>query len=78
MIGKGYPDRYLSEEETGSIVEESLQTLPLDGKRVLVIIPDGTRSMPMPLMFDSIRAVSGPAGQGIGFSGRAGHPSADG
>ena len=23
----------------------------LDGKRVLVIIPDGTRSMPMPLMF---------------------------
>ena len=51
MIGKGFPDRYLSEEETGAIVEESLQTLALDGKRVLVIIPDGTRSMPMPMMF---------------------------
>jgi nickel-dependent lactate racemase len=29
----------------------SLQSLALDGKRVMVIIPDGTRSMPMVLMF---------------------------
>ncbi len=36
MIGKGYPDRYLTEDETGSIVDKSLHTLPLDGKRVLV------------------------------------------
>lgn len=57
MIGKGYSDRYITEEEMGSIVAESLQTLPLDGERVLVIIPDGTRSMPMPLMFDLFERV---------------------
>ena len=25
--------------------------MPLEGKRVLVIIPDGTRTAPIPLMF---------------------------
>lgn len=52
MIGKGSPFKYLPDSETGAIVQESLGTLPLDGKRVLIIIPDGTRSMPMPLMFN--------------------------
>ena len=51
VIGLGFADRVLTEDEIRSIVRESLDTLSLDGKRVLVIIPDGTRSMPMPLMF---------------------------
>ncbi len=33
-------------------VAEGLARLPLDGCRVLVIVPDGTRTMPMPMMFD--------------------------
>ena len=52
LIGKGYSNRYLTDEETRSIVYESLATLRMDGKRVLIIIPAGTRTMPMPLMFD--------------------------
>ncbi len=52
VVGKGSATRYLAREETGQIVEEGLSTLTLDGKRVLVIIPDGTRTMPMPLMYD--------------------------
>jgi nickel-dependent lactate racemase len=51
VIGKGSIDRYLDDEETRAIVGEALRTLALDGKRVLIIIPDGTRSMPMPRMF---------------------------
>jgi nickel-dependent lactate racemase len=51
VAGQGYPDRYLTHEETAQIVSEGLATLPADGKRVLIIIPDGTRTMPMPLMF---------------------------
>jgi nickel-dependent lactate racemase len=51
LIGQGFTDRYLNEAEIRDIVRESLISLYLDGKRVLVIIPDGTRSMPMPLMF---------------------------
>ncbi len=51
VIGKGYTDHTLSEDEVRSTVVASLSTLALEGKRVLVIIPDGTRTMPMPLMF---------------------------
>ncbi len=51
-IGKGLLNNYLTDDEIGGIVEEGLQTLSLDGKRVLIIIPDTTRTMPMPLMFD--------------------------
>ena len=51
VVGKGYPYRYLTHEETAQVVREGLATLGVDGKRVLIIIPDGTRTMPMPLMF---------------------------
>ncbi|HWU40424.1 MAG TPA: lactate racemase domain-containing protein, partial [Candidatus Acidoferrum sp.] len=51
MIGKGCAEGYLTSEETREIVRAGLKTLAVDGKRVLVIIPDGTRTMPMPQMF---------------------------
>lgn len=51
LIGTGSPDRYLTENEVRTIVSEALSTLAVDGKRVLILIPDGTRTMPMPLMF---------------------------
>ena len=51
IVGKGYPDRFLTHEETAQVMREGLATLAVDGKRVLIIIPDGTRTMPMPLMF---------------------------
>jgi nickel-dependent lactate racemase len=52
VIGSGLRDGYLSSEEIRVIVRESLDTLALDGKRVLILIPDNTRTMPMPFMFD--------------------------
>ena len=51
MIGKGYTDRLLSEAEVREIVSQTLEAAQLAGKRVLIIIPDGTRTAPMPLMF---------------------------
>lgn len=51
-IGLGFADRHLTSEEISRTVHEGLGTLAVDGKRVLIIIPDGTRTMPMPLMFD--------------------------
>ena len=51
-IGLGFQDQFLDDDTVNRIVEESLSGLALDGKRVLFLIPDGTRSMPMPLMFD--------------------------
>lgn len=52
IIGQGFADRLLTQAEVQEIVRESLAALPVDGKRVLVIIPDGTRTMPMPLFYD--------------------------
>lgn len=51
VIGKGFTDRYLTDDEARQVVSEALGTLEVDGKRVLIIIPDGTRTMPMPFMF---------------------------
>jgi nickel-dependent lactate racemase len=41
----------MTEAEARAVIEEALQATPLDGKRVLIIIPDGTRSGPVPMMF---------------------------
>ena len=54
MIGQGFEDRYLTDDETRAIVRDGLASLALDGKRVLFLIPDGTRTMPMPEMFDAV------------------------
>ncbi len=60
VIGKGLTDRYLSEAEAHELVEQSIASLAVDGKRVLMIIPDGTRSMPMPLMFSLFQELLAP------------------
>ena len=52
IIGKGYPEHSLSDNEIRSIIAEALENTDLDGRRVLILIPDGTRTMPMPFMFD--------------------------
>jgi len=51
MDGTGFADRLLTDSEARDIVHAGLASLSLDGKRVLFIIPDGTRTMPMPRMF---------------------------
>src|SRR3954469_15436647 len=51
MIGTGTPTNTLSEADVERVLAEALGALPLDGKRLLVIIPDGTRTAPIPLMF---------------------------
>lgn len=50
--GIGFEDQYLDYDAVEKVVEEALSGLALEGKRVLILIPDGTRSMPMPLMFN--------------------------
>jgi len=52
VLGQGFADRYLTNDEVCRVVQAGLGSLELDGKRVLMIIPDGTRTMPTPLMFD--------------------------
>jgi nickel-dependent lactate racemase len=46
----------LTGDEIRQFVSQAASHLSLKGKRVLVIIPDGTRTMPMPLMFEILQA----------------------
>ena len=41
----------LTEQEIEKIIADSLNSLALNDQRVLVIIPDATRTMPLPLFF---------------------------
>lgn len=54
-IGYGFVDRTLSREEIREIVSQATAGMRIEGKRVLTIIPDGTRTMPMPVMFDLLQ-----------------------
>jgi nickel-dependent lactate racemase len=60
VVGRGFADRYLTDDEVRQIVREGLDSLTVDGKRVLIIIPDGTRTMPMPLMFELFEELLAP------------------
>jgi nickel-dependent lactate racemase len=51
VTGFGLTDRFLKAQEIETIVSDYLAELELDGQRVLVIIPDSTRTMPLPLFF---------------------------
>lgn len=51
VIGRGETKRFLDPSELRAIVEEATAAADLKGKRVLMLIPDGTRTMPMPQMF---------------------------
>jgi len=54
-LGKTAVDRVLSRDEVHQVVAQAAAGLSLKGKRVLTIIPDGTRTMPMPLMFQLLQ-----------------------
>jgi len=60
LIGKGSADRFLSNDEVRSIVADAGAAASVDGKRVLIIIPDGTRTMPMPFMFSTFHELLRP------------------
>jgi nickel-dependent lactate racemase len=51
LIGTTNTARPLTEAETHALLGEALEPVDLAGRRVLLIVPDGTRTAPMPLMF---------------------------
>jgi nickel-dependent lactate racemase len=67
VIGHGVTEGYLAPEEIDALAREGLASLPVDGRRVLVIIPDGTRTMPMPMMFERLDRELGPRVAALDF-----------
>jgi len=67
VIGHGDTSSHLSEADVRRIVADGFATAPIDGKRLLVLIPDSTRTMPMALMFDALSATLGPRAAALDF-----------
>ncbi len=57
MIGKGKTDRLLTDAEAYEVMAAALTDEPLDGRRLLVIIPDHTRTCPLGMMFRHLYAL---------------------
>jgi nickel-dependent lactate racemase len=51
ITGLGYTNGHLSEDEVQDVLKSSLSRIDWSGMRVLVIVPDGTRTAPLPLFF---------------------------
>ena len=52
----GGPESVLTDEELTQFVTASLSAADLDGARVTLVVPDGTRSCPLPLLVRTIHA----------------------
>lgn len=51
IIGKSLEDGFLSESEVRELISTAVESEDLEGRRVLILIPDRTRTAPIPLMF---------------------------
>jgi len=60
VIGCGGDEGFLTADIFTETVMTGLAAMAVDGKRVLVLIPDGTRTMPMPQVFDLLEQHMGP------------------
>ena len=67
VVGRGVDRGYLGLAQVQAIAREGLARLPLDGRRVLVLIPDGTRTMPMPGLFEVLDEALGRRAAALDF-----------
>src|SRR5690625_5871069 len=55
----GSSERPLTDAEARTFIQQAFEHAPADGKRVLAVIPDGTRTAPMPLLYRLLYEVLG-------------------
>lgn len=52
--GIGGPDRLLTDDDVRAFVHDQLAAAGLDGRSVCVLVPDATRTCPLPLLLDAV------------------------
>jgi len=67
LVGTGSRDTYVTEPEVRAIVEEGLAHIDLGGRRVLAIIPDSTRTAPLPMLFRILHDIVGTRAEQLDF-----------
>jgi lactate racemase len=67
LFGEGSPGRFLSRDTIRRLVGRALPPHLIRNRRVLVIVPDGTRTMPMAMMAGVLDEVVGPAASALDY-----------
>jgi len=67
VVGFGQSDTYLSDRQIGEIIESAAARIEPAGKRILVIIPDHTRSCPLGTIVRCLRKSIGRAADKLDF-----------
>ncbi len=65
--GRGSVDQRLSEKDIRAIIEQGVPAQLVDGKRVLVLTPDSTRTCPLPTVSRVVAGVIGPRAKRLDF-----------
>jgi len=67
VIGRGSSEGDLNLEQIAEIVEQAATAIEVTAKRILILIPDGTRTMPMPAMFALFEKIFRPRAQALDY-----------
>jgi len=67
VIGIGRADRTLSDDEMCKVIESAAAQLDIDGKSVLAIIPDHTRTCPLPQVSRLLKSTVGARAKKLDF-----------
>jgi lactate racemase len=67
VVGSGQSDSYLSDLQIGEIIESAAARIEPAGKRILVIIPDHTRSCPLGMVVRCLRKSIGASADKLDF-----------
>ncbi|MFC1607210.1 lactate racemase domain-containing protein [Candidatus Latescibacterota bacterium] len=67
IIGKGTPQTMLSEHDVFGLCAEAFSDVRIDGKSVLAVIPDSTRSGPVDMMFRTVCRLLSPRVKKLDF-----------
>ncbi len=67
MIGAGYLNRFVSEEEVREWTGQAMDDYHLKDKRILTIIPDATRTCPLPMLFKIFSELLGASNKKLDF-----------
>lgn len=66
-IGHGQAGRRLTTEEVGGIVAQAVAALDRRWRKILVLVPDGTRTMPLSLLVDLLEETLGPSTDALDY-----------
>ena len=67
VVGTGTMETTVTNEQVRQILSDGLEPLSPDGKRILVILPDHTRTAPLPLFFKTFCELLSPRAKQLNF-----------